>query len=96
MYSLGLIFGFNFSCMNQCEICAEVKITKKSCVSVNRKTELLSLIHTDLGKLKLEVVKIIMWPLLMIIVKMKKIIHEINSIIHLNLNMEGYNLTWNI
>ena len=60
MHSLGLIFGFHFSCMNKCEICAEAKITKKTCASVNRQAELLRLIHTDLEKLKLEVVKIIM------------------------------------
>ena len=58
--------------MNKCEICAEPKITKKTCAFVNREIELLSLIHTDLGKLKLKVEKIIMWPLLMIIVKRKE------------------------
>ena len=42
MHSLGLIFGFNSSCMNKCEICAEAKITKKTCVSVNREIELFS------------------------------------------------------
>ena len=38
--------------MNKCEICAEAKITKKTYASVNRETELLSLIHTNLRDLK--------------------------------------------
>jgi hypothetical protein len=32
--------------------CVEAKITKKTYASVKRETELLSLIHTDLGDLK--------------------------------------------
>jgi hypothetical protein len=36
--------------MNKCEICAEVKITKKTWTSVKRETEFLNLIHTDLEK----------------------------------------------
>jgi hypothetical protein len=38
--------------MNKCEICVETKITKKTCASVKRETELLSLIHTNLEHLK--------------------------------------------
>ena len=38
--------------MNKHEICVEAKITKKTYVYVKRETELLSLIHTDLGDLK--------------------------------------------
>lgn len=52
MQVLGLIFGINTICMNKCEISAKTKQTKKSCVSVHRETELLSLIHTNLGDLK--------------------------------------------
>jgi len=33
-------------------ICVESKITKKTCHSVERQTELLGLIHTDLADLK--------------------------------------------
>ena len=38
--------------MEKCEICAETKITKKPCKSVTRDSELLSLVHSDLGDLK--------------------------------------------
>ncbi|XP_071933566.1 uncharacterized protein [Coffea arabica] len=51
MQSCGLISGINDN-MDKCEICAEAKITKKSCITVHRETELLNLIHTDLGDLK--------------------------------------------
>ena len=36
----------------KCEICVESKLTKKSCPSVQRETELLGLIHFDLADLK--------------------------------------------
>jgi len=36
----------------KCDICVESKITKKSCHLVERQTELLGLIHTDLVDLK--------------------------------------------
>jgi hypothetical protein len=52
MSSLGLIFCLNSSFINKCEIYVEAKITKKTCVSVKRETELLSLIHTNLEDLK--------------------------------------------
>ena len=48
---------------NKCDVCVESKITKKTCHSVERQTELLGLIHTDLADLNkpcLEVVKIIL------------------------------------
>jgi hypothetical protein len=38
--------------MKKCQIYAETKITKMKCFSVNRKTELLNLIHIDLDDLK--------------------------------------------
>ena len=52
MQYLGLISSFSDACLNKCEICAESKLTKKSCTSVERETELLGLIHSDLGDLK--------------------------------------------
>jgi hypothetical protein len=36
--------------MNKCEICVEVKITKKTWAFVKREIEFLNLIHTDLEK----------------------------------------------
>ena len=36
----------------KCKICVESKLTKKSCPSVQRETELLGLIHSDLVDLK--------------------------------------------
>ena len=36
----------------KCESCVEFKTTKKSCKSVDRESNLLSLIHSDLGDLK--------------------------------------------
>jgi len=50
--SLGLISSLNSLFMNKCEIYVEAKITKKTCASVKREIELLSLIHTDLEYLK--------------------------------------------
>ena len=52
MNSLGLISSSNYSSMNKCEVCVEAKITKKTCTSIKRETNLLSLIHTELGDLK--------------------------------------------
>jgi hypothetical protein len=52
MNSFGLISSLNYSSINKYEICVEAKITKKTYASVKRETELLSLIHTDLGDLK--------------------------------------------
>jgi hypothetical protein len=52
MNSLGLISSSNYSSMNKCEVCVEAKITKKTCTSVKRETDLLNLMHTDLGDLK--------------------------------------------
>lgn len=52
MQSLGLIFGLDSDNFDKCEICVEVKIMKKSYFTVNKETELLALIHTDLGDLK--------------------------------------------
>ena len=43
--------------MNKHEICVKAKITKKTYVYVKRETELLSLIHTDLGDLKQTMIK---------------------------------------
>jgi len=37
---------------NKCDICVESKITKKTCHSVKRQTELFGLIHIDLANLK--------------------------------------------
>ena len=50
--SIGLISSLNSLFMNKCEIYVEAKSTKKTCVSVKREIELLSLIHTDLEYLK--------------------------------------------
>ena len=36
----------------KCEVCVESKTTKKSCKHVEKGSELLSLIHSDLGDLK--------------------------------------------
>ena len=52
MQSLGLISGIETNTIDKCQICIETKITKKTCISVDRETELLSLIHTDLEDLK--------------------------------------------
>jgi len=37
---------------SRCDVCVESKITKKTCHSVERQTELLGLIHSDLADLK--------------------------------------------
>ena len=36
----------------KCDVCVESKITKKTCYPVERQTELLGLIHTNLAELK--------------------------------------------
>jgi len=36
----------------KCDVCVESKITKKTCYPVERQTELLGLIHTNLADLK--------------------------------------------
>ena len=52
MKELGLLSKLNLS-NNKCDVCVESKSTKKTCKLVqNRETELLSLIHSDLGDLK--------------------------------------------
>jgi len=48
---LGLINMHDKQSM-KCDVCVESKITKKVCHSIERQTELLSLIHTDLVDLK--------------------------------------------
>ena len=52
MCLLGMITGISNECINKCDICIESKSTKKSCHTVQRETDLLNLIHTDLGDLK--------------------------------------------
>jgi hypothetical protein len=37
---------------DKCDVCVESKLTKKTCPSVKRESNLLDLIHTDLGDLK--------------------------------------------
>lgn len=48
MSKLGLISNLTNETTEQCEICSQAKITKKSHKSVQRKTELLELVHSDL------------------------------------------------
>jgi len=36
MQSLGLITKINYSCLNKREICAETKLTKKTCACIQR------------------------------------------------------------
>ena len=52
MQSLSFINNIDYSGMSKCQICATSKLTKKTCGSVSRKTNLLELIHSDLGDLK--------------------------------------------
>ena len=52
MRYLGLISSFTSSHLNKWEICTKSKLTKKSCPSIYRETELLELIHSDLEDLK--------------------------------------------
>ena len=51
MSSIGLISNVKMSDMHKCEVCFESKQTKKSCFSINRESELLSLVHSDLEDL---------------------------------------------
>ena len=52
MVELSLIPKLSLKTHGKCESCVESKTTKKSCKSVERKSNLLSLIHSDLGDLK--------------------------------------------
>ena len=52
MKELGLIHNITDFSNIKCEVCVESKSTKKSCKTVERESELLGLIHTDLGDLK--------------------------------------------
>ena len=52
MQSLGLINNIDYSCLSKCQICATSKLTKRTCGSVSRETNLLELVHYDLGDLK--------------------------------------------
>ncbi|CAH9136877.1 unnamed protein product, partial [Cuscuta epithymum] len=48
----GLISSGKKLTLEKCDICVESKQTKKSCPTTHRESELLELIHTDLGDLK--------------------------------------------
>ena len=48
----GIINSLSEANMDKCEICAKTKITKRPCKSITRETELLGLVHSDLGDLK--------------------------------------------
>ena len=52
MVELSLILKLSLENLRKCEVCVESKTTKKSCKLVERESELLSLIHSDLGDLK--------------------------------------------
>ena len=52
MQSLGLITNLDYSGLSKCQICASSKQTKRSCGSVSRESNLLDLIHSNLGDLK--------------------------------------------
>ena len=52
MKESGIINSLSETTMDKCEIRAETKITKKPCKFICRETELLGLIHSDLGDLK--------------------------------------------
>ena len=47
MQTLELISKISYSCMNKCDICVEAKLTRKSCISIERESKLLNLIHID-------------------------------------------------
>ena len=49
---LSLIPKLSLENHGKCEFCVESKATKKSCKSIERESDLLSLIHSDLGNLK--------------------------------------------
>ena len=52
MVELSLIPKLSLENLGKCEVCVESKTTKKSCKPIERKSELLILIHSDLGDLK--------------------------------------------
>ena len=52
MVELSLIPNLSLENHRKCESCVESKTTKKSCKSIERESDLLSLIHSDLGDLK--------------------------------------------
>ena len=52
MDELSLITKLSLENLGICEVCVESKITKKSCKPVERESELLSLIHSNLGDSK--------------------------------------------
>ena len=52
MVELSLILKLSLKNHGKCEYCVESKTTKKSCKSIERESDLLSLIHSDLGDLK--------------------------------------------
>ena len=52
MVELSLIPKLSLENHGKCESCVESKTTKKTCKSVERESELLNLIHSDLGDLK--------------------------------------------
>jgi len=52
MKDIGLLHNVIIADHDKCEICVESKSNKKSCKSVQRESELLELIHSDLGDLK--------------------------------------------
>ena len=52
MVELSLIPKLSLENHVKCESCVEFKTTKKSCKSIERESDLLSLIHSDLGDLK--------------------------------------------
>ena len=52
MVELSLIPNLSLENHGKCESCVESKATKKSCKSVERESDLLSLIHNNLGDLK--------------------------------------------
>jgi hypothetical protein len=52
MKETGIINSLSETNMDKYEVCAETKITKNPCKSMTRETELLGLIHSDLGDLK--------------------------------------------
>ena len=52
MQTLGLINNIDYSSLSKCQICATSKLTRTTCGSLEFKTKLLELIHSDLGDLK--------------------------------------------
>ena len=52
MVELSLIPKLSLEKHGKCESCVESKTTKKSCKSIEKESDLLSLIHNDLKDLK--------------------------------------------